>query len=49
MVYSYKRILGDGTIRNSSVLNDRQGKVTGVYDKNYPTISEMDRGIIRGN
>ncbi len=48
MVYSYKRILGDGTMRNSSVLIDRQGSVTGIYDKNYPTIGEMDRGIVRG-
>jgi predicted amidohydrolase len=48
VVYSYKRELEDGTYRNSSVLIGRDGKVVGIYDKNHPTIAEIDRGIAPG-
>jgi len=33
---------------NSAVLIDRQGKVAGVYDKVYPTIGEMESGVLPG-
>ena len=33
---------------NSAVLIDRQGKVVGWYDKMFPTIGEMESGIIPG-
>ncbi len=33
---------------NSAVLFDREGKVAGVYDKVYPTIGEMESGILPG-
>jgi len=46
VVYSYKRHLKDSIYRNSSVLIDRKGVVVGIYDKNYPTIGEMNRGIV---
>ena len=49
VVYSYKRKLQDGTYRNSSVLIGRDGKVAGIYDKNYPTINEIKRGIVPGS
>ncbi len=32
--------------RNSCVLLDREGKIAGIYDKNFPTIMEMEQGII---
>jgi predicted amidohydrolase len=33
---------------NSAVLFDRQGKVAGWYDKMFPTIGEMEDGILPG-
>lgn len=35
--------------RNSLILLDRNGKVAGTYHKNFPTIGEMEDGIIPGN
>lgn len=49
IVYSAKRVMDDGTFRNSSVLLDRQGKVAGIYNKNHLTIGEIDNGILCGN
>ena len=48
VVYSYKRGIKDGTYRNSSVLIGRNGNIVGIYDKNYPTIGEIERGIVPG-
>jgi hypothetical protein len=48
IVYSAKRQTTDGTWRNSSVLLDRNGAVAATYDKNYPTIGEIDDGIVPG-
>jgi predicted amidohydrolase len=33
---------------NSAVLVDRQGKVVGYYDKVFPTIGEMEDGVLPG-
>jgi predicted amidohydrolase len=48
MVYSAYRLRPDGTKRNSSVLIDRQGKVVGIYNKNHPTIGEIEKGVLCG-
>jgi hypothetical protein len=48
IVYSAHREMPDGTRRNSSVLIDRKGNVVGIYDKNHPTIGEMEKGIVCG-
>jgi Carbon-nitrogen hydrolase len=49
MVYpSAKREMPDGTYRNSSILLDRKGKVVGIYNKNHPTIGEMDGRTLCG-
>lgn len=48
IVYPAHRELSDGTRRNSSVLIDRKGNVVGVYNKNHPTIGEMEKGILCG-
>ncbi len=48
IVYSAKRQMPDGSWRNSSVLIDRSGKVVGIYNKNHPTIGEMEKGILAG-
>ena len=48
MVYSAHREMPDGTQRNSSVLIDRNGDVAGIYNKNHPTIGEIEKGILCG-
>jgi predicted amidohydrolase len=48
MVYSAARQVDDGTWRNSSTLINRQGKVVGTYNKNHPTIGEIEQGIVPG-
>jgi len=48
IVYSAYRIMPDGTKRNSSVLIDRKGTVAGIYNKNHPTIGEIEGGILCG-
>lgn len=48
IIYSAKRLTEDGTWRNSSVMLDREGKAVGIYNKNYPTIGEIDKGILCG-
>ena len=40
--------LENGTRYNSSVLIGRDGKIVGVYHKNFPTHGELDVGIIPG-
>jgi hypothetical protein len=48
IIYSAYRQLPDGTGRNSSVLIDRKGNIAGIYNKNHPTIGEIDKGIVCG-
>lgn len=48
IVYSAYRRMPDGTGRNSSVLIDRRGNIAGIYNKNHPTIGEIDKGIACG-
>ncbi len=45
MVYSAYRLMPDGSKRNSSVLIDRRGNVVGIYNKNHPTIGEIEKGV----
>lgn len=35
-------------IRNTAVLIDREGSIVGKYDKMFPTIGEIERGIVPG-
>jgi len=39
----------NGSRRNSLILLDRKGKVAGIYNKNFPTIREMDAGVKPGS
>lgn len=48
IVYSAKRAMPDGTWRNSSVMIDRKGNVAGIYNKNHPTMGEIDNRILCG-
>ena len=49
IIYSARRLTDDGTWRNSSVMLDRTGGTAGIYNKNCPTIGEMNSGIVCGN
>jgi predicted amidohydrolase len=35
-------------VRNSAILVDRSGDVLGRYDKMFPTVGELDKGVIPG-
>jgi hypothetical protein len=48
IVYSAYRVMLDGSRRNSSVLIDRKGNVAGIYNKNHPTIGEIENGTLCG-
>jgi len=48
IVYSAHQEMSDGTLRNSSVLIDRKGNVAGIYNKNHPTIGEIEKGVLCG-
>lgn len=39
----------NGTWWNSCILLDRKGEVAGIYNKNFPTIDEMEQGIKASN
>jgi len=45
IAFGTKRQAEDGTWFNSSYVLDREGKVAGVYNKNFPTIGEIESGI----
>ena len=49
IVYSFKKEMPDGSFRNNSVMIDRNGNIIGTYNKNFPTIGEMNRGVKAGN
>jgi len=48
IVFDSYRVRPEGGYANSAWLLDRQGNVTGVYDKNYLTAGEFDFGVIPG-
>ncbi len=49
VAFGTKREQADGGWRNSSVVLDREGKVAGIYNKNFPTIGEIENGMVPGN
>ena len=48
IAYSTKHPVEDGSYRNSTFMIDRKGMVIGTYNKNFPTIGEMKRGVKAG-
>lgn len=44
----WRRAPGKSGRYNSAVLFDRQGKLVGYYDKTFPTIGEMEDGVLPG-
>jgi hypothetical protein len=49
LAFGMKREDKNGVWRNSCVILDRDGGIAGIYDKNFPTIEEMESGIKAGN
>lgn len=48
IAFGTKRQDEEGSWRNSCVIIDREGKIAGIYNKNFPTIGEMEAGIKAG-
>jgi apolipoprotein N-acyltransferase len=48
IAYGTVRDEKEGIARNSCVLIGRNGEIAGIYDKNFPTIYEMDKKIMPG-
>ncbi|MEN8230128.1 MAG: carbon-nitrogen hydrolase family protein [Bacteroidota bacterium] len=48
IAFGMKHQLEDGSWRNSCILLDREGNTNGIYNKNFPTIGEMEAGIKAG-
>lgn len=48
IVFGTKHLQEEGVWRNSSILLNRQGEIAGIYNKNYPTIDEIESGIVPG-
>ncbi|MDD4108891.1 MAG: carbon-nitrogen hydrolase family protein [Prolixibacteraceae bacterium] len=49
IAYGTKRVDEKGSWRNSIIVIDREGDVAGIYDKNFPTIGEIESGIVPGD
>ncbi len=49
IAFGMKREESQGVWRNSCVILDRKGGIAGIYDKNFPTIGEMEDGIKAGS
>lgn len=45
IIFGTRREDKDGRLWNSGVIVDRLGKLLGIYDKNFPTVSEIENGI----
>lgn len=48
IVYPTYRKLSDGHNCNCAILIDREGDVCAVYDKAYPTVRDLGKGVIPG-
>jgi Carbon-nitrogen hydrolase len=49
IAYGTKRIDSEGHWRNSLIILDREGIIAGIYNKNFPTIGEMEEGTKAGS
>jgi len=49
IAFGTKREESEGLWRNSCIVIDREGKIAGIYNKNFPTIEEMENGIKASN
>jgi hypothetical protein len=46
--FGMKREESDGVWRNSCIILDRNGAIAGIYNKNFPTITELEEGVKAG-
>ncbi len=49
IAFGTKRLDDDGSWRNSCIVLNRKGEIAGIYNKNFPTVGEMEAGIKAGN
>ncbi len=49
IAFGTKRLDNNNIWRNSCILINREGETAGIYDKNFPTIGEMEDGTKAGN
>jgi hypothetical protein len=49
IAFGTKRLDHNSDWRNSCILLDRSGNIAGIYDKNFPTVPEMEGGVVAGN
>ncbi len=49
IAFGMKRQDDEGIWYNSLLVLDRNGKVAGIYNKNFPTVAEMESGIRAGS
>ncbi len=49
IAFGTKHKINDGSWRNSCIIIDRNGKINGIYNKNFPTIGEMEADIKASN
>lgn len=49
IAFGMKRQVDDGSWRNSCIIINREGEIIDIYNKNFPTIMEMEAGIKAGN
>ena len=49
IAFGMEREESEGVWRNSCVMLGRNGEIAGIYNKNFPTILEMEEGIKAGN
>jgi predicted amidohydrolase len=49
IAFGTKRQIEDGSWRNSCIILNREGEIEGIYNKNFPTIGELEAGIKAGN
>jgi len=48
IAFGMHREMEDGTWRNSCIIVDREGKITGIYDKYFPTPDDIKSGVKAG-
>jgi len=48
IAFGTRRYDQEGNLRNSCIVLDRTGETAGIYNKNFPTIEEMQEGIVAG-
>ena len=49
IAFGSQRKDSNGNWRNSCIVLGRDGSIAGIYDKNFPTISEMEQGVRASN